>query len=237
MINQNISDSNGFAGLSSNSAVLFMMMIPHYNSYGKMNGGSGYIKDIICPKIIYLTLKNIPRCLEEISHKTNVKWFEIDKRHWIHSVNFLTQHQVLNKSRLGQDLLPTYSGLTPDQVRPEVEVEVEGKEEVEVEVSERQQVSSNSSGVLDPQLLKILEECPYMELLSTGESSDFWDKVLSICEPYPLADSRWLNTKIRAWDQWFQSNQSRRSKKREILETRIMKWLIKDIENLARQKS
>ena len=127
MINKAISNSHKFAALSAPAAVLFCMIIPHLNSHGKMNGGTGYIKDEICPIITYLSLTNIPKFLKEINDNTGVKWFEFDGRHWIHSVNFLTEHQTLDSKKLGLDLLPTYSGLTPIQVRHEVEVEVEEK--------------------------------------------------------------------------------------------------------------
>ncbi|MEO2054712.1 MAG: hypothetical protein ABGX83_05375 [Nitrospira sp.] len=127
MINKDISNSCGFAKLSANAAVLFVMIIPHLNSHGKLNGGLGFLKDEVCPRIPYLTNRNIPKLLQEITEKTNVKWFDVDGRHWIHSINFLKDHQKLSESRLGRDLLPTYSGSTP----LEVEVEVEGKGEGE----------------------------------------------------------------------------------------------------------
>jgi hypothetical protein len=125
MINKDISDSKGFSQLSPHAAVLFCMMIPHYSSHGKLNGTPEFIKGEVCPRIPYLTVRNIPDLLTEISERTSVKWFRHDGRMWIHSTNFLSEHQNLNKDRLGQDLLPTYSGLDPDLVTSEVEVEVE----------------------------------------------------------------------------------------------------------------
>lgn len=135
MIKKDISNSNKFASLTPHAAVLFAMLIPHFNSHGKMNGGPGFIKDEICPKIPYLTYKNIPELLQEITDKTNVKWFEHDGRFWIHSINFLSDHQKLDDKKLGQDLLPTYSRVALELVghEVEVEVEVEVKEEVEGE--------------------------------------------------------------------------------------------------------
>lgn len=130
MIKKSISNSKGFAQLSPESAVLFCMILPHLNAYGKINGGQGYIKDEVCPLVPYLTIKIIPKLLKEISEKTNIKHFKNNERWWIHAINFLKTHQKLDKSRLGQDLLPTYSrveqensGLTP----PEVEVEDKSK--------------------------------------------------------------------------------------------------------------
>src|SRR3990172_8066643 len=144
MITKDISDSDSFASLSDNAQVLFCMLIPHYSGYGKMNGGPGYIKDVVCPKIDRLTYENIPSLLSEIDKKTNVKWFECNGRLWIHSVKFLSDHQKLDEKRLGRDLLPTYSGLSPEKVRPEVEVEVE------VEVEGEGEVGSPSGLVYEP---------------------------------------------------------------------------------------
>ena len=116
MLNKSISDSDGFASLSNEAAVLFCMLVPHYNPYGKMNGGAGYIKDEICPKVQYLTYENIPQFLQEITKKTSVKWFKHKGRCWVHSVNFLTEHQKLEKSKLGDDSLPSYSPTSPSVV-------------------------------------------------------------------------------------------------------------------------
>lgn len=140
MIRKDISDSEKIAKLSPEALNLFCLLIPHLNSYGKMNGGAGYIKDEVCPKIKYLTQQNIPAIMREISRKTNVKYFKINGRRWIHAIKFLSDHQNLRKKRLGLDSLPSYSGTSPGLLRDKSwttpgglppEVEVEGKEEVE----------------------------------------------------------------------------------------------------------
>ena len=87
MIRKSISDSADFMLLSPEAAVLFCMIIPHLNSHGKLQGGPAFIKEIVCPKIPYLTLKNIPSLLKEISDKTDMKWFEHDSRNWIHAIH------------------------------------------------------------------------------------------------------------------------------------------------------
>jgi len=119
MISKDISNSKKFAQLSPDSAVLFCMIIPHLNSYGKMNGDPGYIKAEVCPRILYLDYKKIYKCLQEIDENTNMKWFQNDGRHWIHAINFLSEHQFLRPERLGEDKLPSYSGVTPELVHPE----------------------------------------------------------------------------------------------------------------------
>jgi hypothetical protein len=114
MLTRDIADSCKIAALSPEAAVLFFMIIPHLNSYGKINGGCGYIKDCVCPRVPYLTLMNIPLLLEEITEHTNLKWFEENNRQWIHAVKFLTDHQKLDPAKLGNDKLPSYPGMVYD---------------------------------------------------------------------------------------------------------------------------
>lgn len=147
MLNRDISDSKGFAKLSPPAAVLFCMIVPHYSPYGKINGDPGYLKGEVCPRIPYLTLANIPKYLKEISGHTAVKWFKHDGRMWIHSINFLTEHQQINLERVGPDLLPNYSGVGPDLLPPEVEVK--GKDKGEGE-GDSGTPSPDKSGPLPP---------------------------------------------------------------------------------------
>lgn len=127
MIRKSLSNSKGFASLSPKAAVLFCMIIPHLDSHGKMNGGAGYVKDEVCPRVEYLTLELLKSLLAEISNKTSLKWFDHDGRKYIHSVNFLKKHQNLPENKIGKDKLPSYSELTPELLPYEVEVEVETK--------------------------------------------------------------------------------------------------------------
>lgn len=165
MLRRDIANSSGFASLSPMAAVLFCMLIPHFNAHGKLNGGAGFIKDEICPKVPYLTYANIPGLLQEISDRTSVKYFEHDSRWWLHSIHFLTRHQKLRPEKLGEDKLPSwsvelrensgscsgelrdYSGTTPKNLLPEEEVEEEVEEEGEGNFG--RQVSPPSRSLFD----------------------------------------------------------------------------------------
>jgi len=129
MINVDISDSHGFASLKPEAAVLFCMLIPHFNAHGKMSAGTGTIKETVCPRVSYLTTKNIPTLLAEISSKTSVKYFEYDGRCYLHSLKFLNEHQTLRTDRLGPDLLPDYSGTNPG-ILQSTPTEVKGKKKI-----------------------------------------------------------------------------------------------------------
>ena len=88
---------------------------------------------------------------------------------------------------------------------------------------------------LDPTLKAILDECPHLSLVKTPASSEFWDQVLGACEPYPTADGAWLGAKLRQWNQYFAARPHKRSRERKYLESRLMGWLTKDLEELARR--
>lgn len=131
MIRQAISRSHSFASLSTQSQVLFCMMIPHFNGHGKMNGEPHYIKGEVCPLVAWATVETIAKCLEEISDKTKMKWFEKNGLKYLHALDW-NEHQDIRTDRLGDDFLPGYIPETPGSIRREVEVEVEVEEEDEL---------------------------------------------------------------------------------------------------------
>lgn len=133
MLTQDISESHKIASLSKDSLILFFMIVPHLDSHGKINGEPHFIKGRIVPLLKYFTIDNIKVSLREISKKTNMKWFKKDGLSYIHSLSF-TKHQNLNPKKIGRDELPSYYGVNPELVSPEVEVEVEGEVEVKDEV-------------------------------------------------------------------------------------------------------
>ena len=139
MINKSVSDSDNLPRLSVDALALFFLLIPHYNSHGKMNGGPGHIKDEVVPKFAQYTYENLPVYLKEISDCTSVKWFQAGRRWWLHSLNFLSKHQKLDPGKLGRDLLPSYSGVAFEQLPSSSEAGTElVVHEVEVEVKEEE---------------------------------------------------------------------------------------------------
>jgi len=141
MIRRDISKSLKFSSLSKDSQVLFCLLIPHFNSYGKMNGEPSFVKGECVPLLHYLTIPKIKRCLREITLKTSVKWFKKDDLFYLQATSW-KDHQDIRGDRLGHDELPVYPGVvqdnsstSPGQLPPEVkaqaQVEVEVEEEVE----------------------------------------------------------------------------------------------------------
>jgi hypothetical protein len=117
MIRRDAANSKKLASLSPNALALFLMMIPHFNPHGKMNGDPMFIKSEVVPLIPWFTLPVIQAALAEIDAKTNVKLFEHGGRWYLHSLSW-PEHQKLREDRLGADHLPSYLP-TPGVVREE----------------------------------------------------------------------------------------------------------------------
>lgn len=107
MLSKDISRSEKFTALSKESQILFVMIIPHLNSFGKLNGNAEFIKGEVCPLIEWLDIATIKKCLNEISEKTSLKWFAQGRMNYLHFLSW-EKHQKLEPSKLGTDDLPSY---------------------------------------------------------------------------------------------------------------------------------
>ena len=108
-ISTDVSISHKIASLSPHARTLFFMLIPHYSAYGKMLAEPKAIKGTVCPLLVDMNEQTVTECLKEIDKKTNVKWFEHDGIHYLHSLNW-EEHQDIRKDRLGPDRLPDWPG-------------------------------------------------------------------------------------------------------------------------------
>lgn len=142
MIRRDVAGSEKLAKLSPQALSLFLLLIPFFDSHGKMNGSPLYIKAEVCPLIPWLTPRAIEKALREIDAATNVKWFQSGGRWWLHSLSW-AEHQELRADRLGADTLPSYpSAIVPEKSRSgpgdlRREVEVEGKEKGKGKLKEK----------------------------------------------------------------------------------------------------
>ena len=110
MICKKISRSKGVAKLSPEAVGLFCMILPHLDSYGKLNGDPRFIKAEVVPLIPWLTIPVIINCLKEIDENTNVRWFQgDDSTCYIHATHF-NRYQKLRDDRLGRDDRPSFNG-------------------------------------------------------------------------------------------------------------------------------
>ena len=98
-----------------------------------------------------------------------------------------------------------------------------------------ERVPSSEPPEINPYVLKILEDCQHLKRLSKDIHRDFWDTFFAIVEPYELS-TVWLNTTLRRWNQWFEDNPTRHSRKDEKLRSRLLGWLDKDLDQQARRK-
>lgn len=98
------------AKLSPEAVALFCMILPHLDSYGKLNGDPRFIKAEVVPLIPWLTIQVIINCLVEIERNTNVRWFRGDDgTPYIHATHF-GRYQKLRDDRLGRDDRPSFDG-------------------------------------------------------------------------------------------------------------------------------
>lgn len=193
MIRKSISNSKGFASLSPEAAVLFCMLIPHLDSYGKINGGPGYIKDEVCPRVPYLTADKIKELLQEISDKTSVKWFEVDGRWFIHSIKFLKNHQKLSTDKIGSDILPNYSGVTQELLALEVEVEVEVEDKYTPEFEQFWKVYPSKVGKGKAFAIFQKQRLGNGKLQKVVDAVEMWKKSKRWNDGYIKDPATWLN--------------------------------------------
>jgi hypothetical protein len=169
--------------------------------------------------------------LQEISDKTNLKWFHADGMWWIHSVNW-EEHQEIRKDRVGNDNIPDYkfstpgevrdySGTTPGLVRPEVEVELEV--EVEGEGTERS-APAPAAGVSDEDYIRQVKD-HYNAMIDdpamTQEWRNFYNGAMNI------------DAQLFAACTWLVENPRRR---RSNLKKFYGNWLRKEFQERARKE-
>lgn len=133
LIHKEISKSQGFASLSKEAQIIFTLLIPHLNSYGKMNGNTHFIKGEVVPLLQWATTKLIFKCLKEIHSKTNIKYYTINGMWYLQSMSW-ENHQTLR--RRGEDKLPNYSEVNPVPVPDKDGLEIESEEELDIELEE-----------------------------------------------------------------------------------------------------
>ena len=238
MITKAISESENISQLSPKALSLFCLLIPHFNAHGKMRAGDGYIKDLVCPLIPWLSQNSIPKFLTEISEHTAVKYFHDDKGlPYLQSLNW-HNHQKLEEKKLGTDELPNYSDTYKEvgELSPTkdgevaLEVEVEVKEEVEVLSSAPQ--PDTEPQTLDPPLQNLLDELPTLALVGNGDSSDFWDGIYGSVFDYDL-DVKWLFKELRGIDRWQVDNPDRASRTVRGMRQRISTWVNKALDKMT----
>lgn len=221
MIRKDISKSNKLDDLSKESIILFLMLVPHYSSHGKLNGEPAFIKGEIVPRLKWFTIPLIEKCLKEINDKTNVKWFEFEGLKYIHSLSWF-DHQKLDKNKIGLDKLPSYSRVTPELVPHKVEVEV--KEEVEDK---------------DKEEVKDKLEIEYKDITSLEKLSfSSFKNVYLTTEQHKLLSSRFgsrLEDMIETLGSYIASHGAERKYKNHY--ATIIQWDLKDKKKIESNRS
>jgi len=108
LLSKDISSDNGFASLRIQSQVLFLMLIPHYTSYGKMRCDGHVCKGTIAPLLSWGTPEIFEDALKDISKHTSVKYFKYKGLGYLKAVKFNEYQKNLRPFRGAKDKLPDY---------------------------------------------------------------------------------------------------------------------------------
>lgn len=135
MLRKDICESDSFAALKdSNSQLLLCLLTMWWTDHGKMIGEPEWVKGNIVRKLSQFTLKEISRCLQNISNNTDAQWWIDEKNNrWLYWSKF-NKHQTISNDKKTKDLYPNplspqNSPIIPRGMLPQVEP----KEELKVE--------------------------------------------------------------------------------------------------------
>ena len=193
MLRRDISKSDKLADLSKESLILFFMIIPHLNSFGKANGSPYFIKGEIVPKLKYFDVNKIESCLKEIDAKTNLKWFEDGGLMYLHSVSW-DEHQELREDRLGNDSLPDYSRTTPGVLHLEVKDKAQDKDKGKSEERFKEILAKYPN--------KVQHKKAFLYFLKTVKTDEDWASIQTALVNY-LALKRVADGFVQNCSTWF----------------------------------
>ncbi len=106
IIRQSISEDRAFHSLSLEAQLFYLMLRPHFNAWGKLKADPNLLKGTVVPLNGNFSSHTISRCLNEISHNTPVKLFQVEGIPYLQDLDW-DNHQRIRKDR-AKDLLPSY---------------------------------------------------------------------------------------------------------------------------------
>lgn len=141
MVRTKIARARAHQSLYPEAAALFLFVLPHLDSHGKLRADPIFIKGACVPYADWANEEAIGRALKEISDKTLLKWFEFDGAWWLHALDFW-EWQDIKQVKPGQtDHLPDYPGLqTTPEDSGQLQAEGKGEEEAKGEPEDRKLV-------------------------------------------------------------------------------------------------
>ena len=124
MLKKNISISEKFAALKSDtSRMLWMMILPHLDIKGRFHANPAIVKGIVVP-LLRLGIKKIQDCLRDLDRVGLITLYEIKGQKYLQFTDF-EKYQLLRPEREAKSaipapfpaLLPECSSTTPAQVK------------------------------------------------------------------------------------------------------------------------
>lgn len=111
-VSRSISSNEELAGVSIEAALLFSWSIPQLDVDGRLPGSPMWLKTNVVPLRDELTLKSIPRCLEELGAAIDrdgtslIVWYETRLKQVLFFPGFGRQQSGLRRDREGKSRLP-----------------------------------------------------------------------------------------------------------------------------------
>lgn len=203
MLNRDIADSKKLAKLSPDSLILFFFLVPFMDTWGKMNGNPYFIKGEILKRHDKFTIPKIEKCLLEISNVTNVKWFEHDGIHCIHSINW-EAHQKLPLNKRGADVLPSYTGELQSNSRVTPELVIDNPNS---NLSSNSNSKSKAKTVSEKCIQQMEEKYPDDDIQKNLEA--FCNYLPNRKPAYTDLDSAFRNCMLKGWYDFKKPNAGR----------------------------
>ena len=120
MLKKNISISEKFAALKSDtSRMLWMMILPHLDIKGRFHANPAIIKGVIVP-LLKVGIKKIQDCLGDLDRVGLINLYETKGQKYLQFADF-EKYQLLRPEREAKSSIPAplqeYSSTTPAQVK------------------------------------------------------------------------------------------------------------------------
>lgn len=134
MLKKRIAKSEKFAALKSDKArLLYLLMLPHLDAEGRLEGDYPVIKGEVCPYLNEYTERVMTKCLRELAEIGLITLYAIGGRRYIEWVRFDDFNRI-NKEKEAPSYIPppdsgvalaelrSNSGVTPSKVKDKVKV-------------------------------------------------------------------------------------------------------------------
>jgi hypothetical protein len=116
-LSKSIAYSAQVGAVSLEADYLFMRMIPHLDSSGRMIGEPASVKALCCPLRAELSPEIVAACLEELHNSGLVRWYEVAGQRYTEFPGFTAHQRGARLDREGPSRLPPPPKVKREQLR------------------------------------------------------------------------------------------------------------------------